>query len=83
MSEKNAKKPFKEKISRIIDSLTEDEKKTLCKRFGVNSLDDIDGMEVGQDLFATREKIREIEARVLKKLEKSKHKNDEPPDDVA
>ncbi len=38
--------------------------------------------EVGRDLNATRERIKQIEAKALKKL--NKHRTDgEPPDDVA
>ena len=59
---------LKEQMSDILDSLSEREKKVLKLRFGI-----IDGYprtleEVGQIFNVTRERVRQIEAKALKKL---------------
>lgn len=59
---------LKEEMNVILDSLNEKEKKILVLRFGIN-----DGCahtleEVGNIFKVTRERIRQIEAKVLKKL---------------
>ena len=59
---------LKEKLSDVLDSLTERERKVLELRFGL-----VDGYsrtleEVGRQFKVTRERIRQIEAKALRKM---------------
>jgi len=59
---------LKEQIDRVLDELTEREKKVLQLRFGLK-----DGYartleEVGKEFSVTRERIRQIEGKALRKL---------------
>jgi RNA polymerase primary sigma factor len=59
---------LKEQVEDVLDSLTERERKVLQLRFG---LDDGRGRtleEVGKEFHVTRERIRQIEAKALRKL---------------
>jgi RNA polymerase primary sigma factor len=53
---------------RILATLTTREKKVLRMRFGIGEPSDGALMEVGQDSEVTRERIRQIEAKALRKL---------------
>ena len=55
-------------IGKSLDSLTEREEKVLRMRFGINQRTDHTLEEVGQDFEVTRERIRQIEAKALRKL---------------
>lgn len=59
---------LKEELSAVLDTLTERERKVLTLRFGL-----VDGHartleEVGKEFDVTRERIRQIEAKALRKL---------------
>ena len=59
---------LREKITDVLDSLTERERRVLSLRFGL-----IDGYsrtleEVGKQFKVTRERIRQIEAKALRKM---------------
>ena len=55
-------------IGKSLDSLTQREEKVLRMRFGINQRTDHTLEEVGQDFEVTRERIRQIEAKALRKL---------------
>jgi RNA polymerase primary sigma factor len=67
---------LKEKLNDVLDTLTERERKVLQLRFGLG-----DGYcrtieEVGRQFRVTRERIRQIEAKALRKMrrgERAKH----------
>jgi RNA polymerase primary sigma factor len=53
---------------RVLATLTPREEKVLRMRFGIGEASDHTLEEVGQDFSVTRERIRQIEARALRKL---------------
>jgi RNA polymerase primary sigma factor len=55
-------------ISTSLSTLTPREEKVLRKRFGIGEATDHTLEEVGQDFEVTRERIRQIEAKALRKL---------------
>jgi len=55
-------------ISTALETLTPREEKVLRKRFGIGESTDHTLEEVGQDFEVTRERIRQIEAKALRKL---------------
>jgi RNA polymerase primary sigma factor len=55
-------------ISNVLGTLTGREAKVLRKRFGIGETTDHTLEEVGQDFEVTRERIRQIEAKALRKL---------------
>ena len=55
-------------ISTSLSTLTPREEKVLRKRFGIGEATDHTLEEVGQDFSVTRERIRQIEAKALRKL---------------
>ena len=55
-------------IGKSLESLTSREEKVLRKRFGIGEATDHTLEEVGQDFEVTRERIRQIEAKALRKL---------------
>jgi RNA polymerase primary sigma factor len=55
-------------IGNVLQSLTAREEKVLRKRFGIGEITDHTLEEVGQDFEVTRERIRQIEAKALRKL---------------
>jgi len=57
-----------EQTSRVLASLTPREEKVLRMRFGIGEKSDHTLEEVGQDFEVTRERIRQIEAKALRKL---------------
>ncbi len=64
------------KIGKALSSLTEREERVIRLRFGVGESTDHTLEEVGQDFDVTRERIRQIEAKALRKLRhpsRSKH----------
>ena len=57
-----------DQTSRVLSSLTPREEKVLRMRFGIGEKSDHTLEEVGQDFNVTRERIRQIEAKALRKL---------------
>jgi len=55
-------------INSALETLTPREEKVLRKRFGIGESTDHTLEEVGQDFEVTRERIRQIEAKALRKL---------------
>ena len=59
---------LKEQIDRVLDELSEREKKVLQLRFGLKDGQARTLEEVGREFSVTRERIRQIEAKALRKL---------------
>ena len=59
---------LQEQTRKILATLTPREEKVLRMRFGIGEKSDHTLEEVGQDFFVTRERIRQIEAKALRKL---------------
>lgn len=59
---------LKEQLDEVLESLTEREKKVLTLRFGLNDGRARTLEEVGKEFDVTRERIRQIEAKALRKL---------------
>ena len=59
---------MKKKVTDILGSLTPREERVLRKRFGIGLKRDYTLEEVGKELSVTRDRIRQIEARALRKL---------------
>ena len=57
-----------EQTRRVLSTLTPREEKVLRMRFGIGESSDHTLEEVGQDFNVTRERIRQIEAKALRKL---------------
>jgi RNA polymerase primary sigma factor len=57
-----------EQTRKVLSTLTPREEKVLRMRFGIGGKSDHTLEEVGQDFNVTRERIRQIEAKALKKL---------------
>lgn len=76
IEDKNAMAPLeasilgnlRETTTRILSSLTPREERVLRMRFGIGMNTDHTLEEVGQQFFVTRERIRQIEAKALRKL---------------
>ena len=59
---------LKEQVAAVLDSLTGRERRVLQLRFGLEDGRARTLEEVGQDFHVTRERIRQIEAKALRKL---------------
>ncbi|MEF9942303.1 MAG: RNA polymerase sigma factor RpoD [Lachnospiraceae bacterium] len=59
---------LKEQLGEVLDTLTEREQKVLRLRFGMNDGRARTLEEVGKEFDVTRERIRQIEAKALRKL---------------
>jgi RNA polymerase primary sigma factor len=57
-----------EQTRRVLSTLTPREEKVLKMRFGIDEKADHTLEEVGQNFDVTRERIRQIEAKALRKL---------------
>ncbi len=61
-------KGLKERIKGVLGSMTSREAKVLCMRFGIGMNTDHTLEEVGKQFDVTRERIRQIEAKALRKM---------------
>ncbi|MBR6358545.1 MAG: RNA polymerase sigma factor RpoD [Lachnospiraceae bacterium] len=59
---------LREQIKEVLGTLTEREQKVLCLRFGLDDGRQRTLEEVGKEFNVTRERIRQIEAKALRKL---------------
>ena len=59
---------FKEVMKDVLDSLTRRERKVLRLRFGIGMNHDHTLEEVGKIMDLTRERIRQLEAKALRKM---------------
>ena len=59
---------LREQLMSVLDTLTEREKKVLILRFGIEDGRSRTLEEVGKEFNVTRERIRQIEAKALRKL---------------
>ena len=59
---------LKAAIKQVLGALTEREAKVICMRFGIGMNTDHTLEEVGKQFEVTRERIRQIEAKALRKL---------------
>jgi len=64
---------LKEQIDKVLDELTEREKKVLQLRFGLRDGRARTLEEVGREFNVTRERIRQIEGKALRKLRHPSH----------
>jgi RNA polymerase primary sigma factor len=62
------RKNLHQQVRRVLNTLTEREEKVLRWRFGIGEHTDHTLEEVGQEFEVTRERIRQIEAKALRKL---------------
>jgi RNA polymerase primary sigma factor len=62
------KSNLSDQTARVLSTLTPREEKVLRMRFGIGEKSDHTLEEVGQDFAVTRERIRQIEAKALRKL---------------
>jgi RNA polymerase primary sigma factor len=65
---------LREQLELILSSLTEREAKVIQRRFGLLDGNEHTLEEVGQEFQVTRERIRQIEAKALRKLKKKAKK---------
>ena len=59
---------LKEKVREVLKTLTPREEKVLKMRFGIDVASEHTLEEVGKDFSVTRERIRQIEVKALRKL---------------
>jgi RNA polymerase primary sigma factor len=67
-TEATSRQLLKEQIDKVLDELTEREKKVLQLRFGLKDGRARTLEEVGKEFSVTRERIRQIEGKALRKL---------------
>jgi RNA polymerase primary sigma factor len=63
---------LREQISMALNDLSERETRILQMRFGLGDGDDLTLEEVGQEFNVTRERIRQIESKALKKIQNNR-----------
>ena len=59
---------LKEKVNEVLETLTEREKRVILLRFGIEDGCPCTLEEVGMEFNVTRERVRQIEAKALRKL---------------
>ncbi|MDR2338746.1 MAG: RNA polymerase sigma factor RpoD [Deltaproteobacteria bacterium] len=67
-SEAVIKLNLSEQAKKVLSTLTTREAKVLCMRFGIGEKTDHTLEEVGQEFNVTRERIRQIESKAIRKL---------------
>jgi len=60
---------LKDRVREVLKTLTPREEKVLKMRFGIDVASEHTLEEVGKDFSVTRERIRQIESKALKKLQ--------------
>ena len=70
-SETIANIDLKERVREVLKTLTPREEKVLKMRFGIDVASEYTLEEVGKDFSVTRERIRQIEVKALRKLRHS------------
>ena len=60
---------LKEKIQEVLDTLTDREREIICLRYGIGDGYTYTLEEVGRRFNVTRERVRQIEAKAIKKLQ--------------
>ena len=70
---------LQENLRRVLKTLTPREEKVLRMRFGLDTALDLTLEEVGESFAVTRERIRQIEAKALKKLQHASRRNQLSP----
>jgi len=60
-------------LEKVMKDLTDREKKVLRMRFGVGMRNDLTLEEIGKQFNVTRERIRQIEAKALRKIRNGDH----------
>ncbi len=73
-TEATSQQLLKEQIDKVLDELTEREKKVLQFRFGLRDGRARTLEEVGREFNVTRERIRQIEGKALRKLRHPSHR---------
>jgi RNA polymerase sigma factor (sigma-70 family) len=68
VEEEVSAKQLKSTITEVLATLTAREERVLRMRFGIDLPTDFELEEVGQSFCVTRERIRQIEAKALRKL---------------
>lgn len=63
-----AKKDLKDQLYKVMDSLEEREKEVLIKRYGLENDNPMTLEEVGKSMNLSRERIRQIEEKALRKM---------------
>ena len=66
--EQASRELLKENIDEVLSTLTDREAKVLKMRFGLEGKNPMTLEEVGREFGVTRERIRQIEAKALRKL---------------
>lgn len=66
---------LKEEIDKLLENLKDREREVLIYRFGLHGEESHTLEEVGQMFGVTRERVRQIEAKALKKISLPKYKN--------
>ena len=67
---------LKKAVAEVLTTLTPREERVLRMRFGIGLKNDYTCEEVGQQFWVTRERVRQIEAKALRKMKHpSRYKN--------
>lgn len=65
---------LKKQIEKALETLTPKEKEVIIWRFGLNDGEPLTLEEIGKKLMVTRERVRQIEDKALKKLRRLSHR---------